>query len=144
MTTATAAIANHLNVAASAIVEVQEWARVLWVRIKGVGARFVSKKVIAVKEDWIKVEVSCEAVVAERNSKRAFVLRPGYDMGNAYLVKEIPLSTMQQKGFAPRMVHYDRIPSTGKAVTVPAIIDSITASTIEERALQALHCAPCW
>lgn len=49
MTTATAAIAaiaSHLNVAASAIVEIQEWARVLWVRIKGVGARFVSKKVV--------------------------------------------------------------------------------------------------
>jgi hypothetical protein len=39
------AIANHLNVAESAIIEVQEWARVLWVRIKGLGARFVSKKV---------------------------------------------------------------------------------------------------
>lgn len=48
MNTATAAIANHLNVAASAIVEVQEWARVLWVRVKGLGARFVSKKVAAV------------------------------------------------------------------------------------------------
>ena len=44
----TAAIASHLNVADSAIVEVQEWARVLWVRVKGLGARFVSKKVAAV------------------------------------------------------------------------------------------------
>jgi hypothetical protein len=41
----TAAIANHLNVAESAITEIQEWARVLWVRVKGLGARFVSKKV---------------------------------------------------------------------------------------------------
>ena len=41
----TIAIANHLNVAADAIVEVQEWARVLWVRVRGLGARFVSKKV---------------------------------------------------------------------------------------------------
>lgn len=39
------AIAQHLNVAESAIIEVQEWARVLWVRVKGLGARFVSKKV---------------------------------------------------------------------------------------------------
>lgn len=45
----TIAIANHLNVAADAIVEVQEWARVLWVRVKGLGARFVSKKVAEVK-----------------------------------------------------------------------------------------------
>lgn len=41
----TTAIAQHLNVAEAAIVEVQEWARVLWVRVKGLGARFVSKKV---------------------------------------------------------------------------------------------------
>jgi hypothetical protein len=42
----TAAIANHLNVAETAITEVQEWARVLWVRVRGLGARFVSKKVM--------------------------------------------------------------------------------------------------
>lgn len=40
------AIAQHLNVTESAILEVQEWARVLWVRVKGLGARFVSKKVV--------------------------------------------------------------------------------------------------
>jgi len=40
----TTAIAQHLNVAESAILEVQEWAHVLWVRVRGVGARFVSKK----------------------------------------------------------------------------------------------------
>jgi hypothetical protein len=40
------AIAQHLNVTESAIIEVQEWARVLWVRVKGLGARFVSKKVV--------------------------------------------------------------------------------------------------
>lgn len=40
------AIAQHLNVAEAAIIEVQEWARVLWVRIRGIGARFVSKKVV--------------------------------------------------------------------------------------------------
>ena len=47
---ATAAIANHLNVAAEAITEIQEWASVLWVRVKGLGARFVSKKVAEAKE----------------------------------------------------------------------------------------------
>jgi len=52
----TAAIASHLNVADSAIVEVQEWARVLWVRVKGLGARFVSKKVIAMVEEKTIVE----------------------------------------------------------------------------------------
>ena len=45
-----AAIAQHLNVPAASILEVQEWARVLWVRVKGLGARFVSKKVSAVEK----------------------------------------------------------------------------------------------
>lgn len=44
-----AAIAQHLNVAEQAIIEIQEWASVLWVRVKGLGARFVSKKVTKVE-----------------------------------------------------------------------------------------------
>lgn len=43
-----AQVAQHLNVAESAILEIQEWARVLWVRVRGIGARFVSKKVVKV------------------------------------------------------------------------------------------------
>ena len=38
-------IARHLNVIDSAIIEVQEWATVLWVRFKG-GCKFVSKKIM--------------------------------------------------------------------------------------------------
>lgn len=41
----TQAIAQHLNLAEELILEVQEWARVLWVRIKGMRPKFVSKKV---------------------------------------------------------------------------------------------------
>lgn len=41
----TQAIAQHLNLAEQLITEVQEWATVLWVRIKGMRPRFVSKKV---------------------------------------------------------------------------------------------------
>ena len=44
-----AQIANHLNVVESAIVRVEEWAHVLFVVVKGLGARFVSKKVAAVQ-----------------------------------------------------------------------------------------------
>jgi hypothetical protein len=58
----TTAIAQHLNVAAEAIVEIQEWARVLWVRVKGLGARFVSKKVAEVK--------TVEAVETTKNIKK--------------------------------------------------------------------------
>lgn len=41
------AIAKHLNVKESAIIRIEEWAYVLFVVIKGVGGRFVSKKVVA-------------------------------------------------------------------------------------------------
>jgi hypothetical protein len=52
-----AAIATHLNVAEQAIVEIQEWATVLWVRVKGLGARFVSKRVAEMeKTDVEKLE----------------------------------------------------------------------------------------
>jgi hypothetical protein len=38
------AIATHLNILDSAIIEIQEWASVLWVKFVG-GVRFVSKKI---------------------------------------------------------------------------------------------------
>jgi hypothetical protein len=40
----TQAIASHLNIIDSAIIEIQEWANVLWVKFIG-GVRFVSKKI---------------------------------------------------------------------------------------------------
>lgn len=42
----TGAIARKLNILASAIIRVEEWATVLFVVIKGKGARFVSKSVV--------------------------------------------------------------------------------------------------
>jgi ribosomal protein L24E len=45
-----AAVAQHLNVAESAIVRIEEWAHVLFVVCKKLGARFVSKKVIKVEQ----------------------------------------------------------------------------------------------
>lgn len=45
---ATTAIANHLNIAESMISEIQEWAKVLWVRFVSGRPRFVSKKVVKV------------------------------------------------------------------------------------------------
>ena len=44
----TQAIAQHLNIVDSAIIEVQEWASVLWVKFIG-GCRFVSKKIAGKK-----------------------------------------------------------------------------------------------
>jgi hypothetical protein len=41
----TLAIATHLNVLETAIVRIEEWSNVLFVVAKGLGARFVSKKI---------------------------------------------------------------------------------------------------
>jgi hypothetical protein len=72
MNTATAAIANHLNVAASAIVEVQEWARVLWVRVRGIGARFVSKRIAEVKPVFnLEEELERREKETEANAAKA-------------------------------------------------------------------------
>jgi hypothetical protein len=43
----TLAIATHLNVLETAIVRIEEWASVIFVVAKGLGARFVSKKINA-------------------------------------------------------------------------------------------------
>jgi hypothetical protein len=59
MTTA-AAIANHLQIAADLITEIQEWASVLWVRIMGRRPRFVSKKVT--EEKMTTIEESLERI----------------------------------------------------------------------------------
>jgi hypothetical protein len=82
----TTAIAQQLNILDSAIIEIQEWANVLWVRFVG-GCRFVSKKaieVIKMPKLGIKIhkgqgqsnnEVHCELVnVASVFGKSAIAL----------------------------------------------------------------------
>lgn len=46
----TAAIAQHLNITESAIVRIEEWANVLFVVCRRIGARFVSKKIVEAKK----------------------------------------------------------------------------------------------
>jgi hypothetical protein len=58
MTTATAAIANHLNIAESIISSVEEWAHVLFVRFVGRRPRFVSKKVTKMESPLTKDQVA--------------------------------------------------------------------------------------
>ena len=47
---ATAAVAKHFNVTESAVVRCEEWAHVLFCVVRGIGARFVSKKVVGKME----------------------------------------------------------------------------------------------
>lgn len=59
-----AAIAQHLSIAEKAIIEIQEWASVLWVRVKGIGARFVSKKVVNTMSETLPALKGSEKQVA--------------------------------------------------------------------------------
>jgi len=58
------AIAQHLNIAESAITRVEEWASVLFVVVRGLGARFVSKKVTVVKTLKTKKTTSASGMVS--------------------------------------------------------------------------------
>jgi hypothetical protein len=60
-TTMNAAIATKLNVLESAIVRVEEWVNVLFVVVKGLGGRFVSKKIVETKA-MTKVDVANKVV----------------------------------------------------------------------------------
>jgi hypothetical protein len=52
----TTAIAQHLNIVESAITRCEEWANVLFVVAKGIGARFVSKKINVEEEKMEELE----------------------------------------------------------------------------------------
>ena len=65
-----AAIAQHLNILESAIVKVEEWANVVFVVAKGIGARFVSKKITERKKmlNPSATKITYEAI---KDNKRA-------------------------------------------------------------------------
>lgn len=58
------AVANHLKVIKESILEIQEWANVLWVRIQGLGCRFVSKKVVKMEKTKISTIKAAEKIAA--------------------------------------------------------------------------------
>jgi hypothetical protein len=64
------AIAQKLNVLESAIVRVEEWANVLFVVVKGLGARFVSKKVIKVENLKTVKKTSASALIEWRVGRK--------------------------------------------------------------------------
>lgn len=71
MTALTAAIATRYNVAEAAIIEVREWANVFLAVIKGVGARFVSKK-LAPSAKPVAVEWQVEGTLGKAEYKEEY------------------------------------------------------------------------
>ncbi|MEM9264007.1 MAG: hypothetical protein AAGA46_00610 [Cyanobacteria bacterium P01_F01_bin.13] len=53
-----AAIARHLNIAESAIVRCEEWANVVFCVVRGLGARFVSKKIVKVTRSQVANQIA--------------------------------------------------------------------------------------
>ena len=66
-----AAIAQHLNVAESAIVRVEEWSNVLFAVVKGIGARFVSKKVVKVKVEQKEILPNVAKAIEQAKDKES-------------------------------------------------------------------------
>jgi hypothetical protein len=70
--TTTTAVANKLNVIESAITRVEEWAHVLFVVVKGLGARFVSKRVIR-KMELEKLDGSDKQIAWAEDLRSQFI-----------------------------------------------------------------------
>lgn len=64
------AIAAHLNIVESAIIKIEEWANVLFVVVKGVGARFVSKKIAKKMENTTLCTWTLEARMRRQEGKK--------------------------------------------------------------------------
>ena len=73
-------IAAKLNVLETAIVRIEEWTHVLFVVVKGLGARFVSKKVVEVKVEHenngnlvVKRCPNCSYIFIKYEIKKSFL-----------------------------------------------------------------------
>lgn len=92
-----AQIAQHLNIAESAIVRVEEWATVIFAVIKGVGGRFISKKVV--KKMEITVE-KLEAIGGNRWQKN------GMDRVYFSIEKYVELSNSKSRKLGGAKLYY--------------------------------------
>lgn len=92
-----AQIARHLNIVESAIVRVEEWANVIFAVIKGVGGRFISKKVV--KKMEITVE-KLEAIGGKRWQKN------GMDRVYFNIEKYVELSNSKSRKLGGAKLYY--------------------------------------
>lgn len=115
------AIATKLNILESAIVRVEEWANVLFVVIRGLGGRFVSKKVIEVKKVESRQTISPEAaakIVSNSVGGNVKTLPNGDAklwIGKGYLLFAVETETTAQVCW--HLKRYDNTPEIRQAVT---------------------------
>jgi len=107
-----AQIAQHLNVAESAIIRVEEWASVLFVVCRKIGARFVSKKIVkkVVGMNCVQVETFKEKVVVDTTNQVGYVIRSGFDVGNFYYIKKFNPEGIDIRGLDYSSVNGESLP----------------------------------
>lgn len=72
-----AATARILGVAAAAVREVRIWAKVIWVNVKGLGCRFISKRAYHVDFARVRREAAANLQVQESFDREAFLVNGG-------------------------------------------------------------------
>ena len=98
-----AQIAQHLNIAESAIIRIEEWANVLFVVCRKLGGRFVSKRVA-------KVEVKEQLSVAEMEKVGNRWQKNGMDriyFDATWIARELGLSNSKSRKIAGAKLYYD-------------------------------------
>lgn len=97
-----AQIAQHLNIAESAIIRIEEWANVLFVVCRKLGGRFVSKRVAKVATEQLSV-VEMEKV-GNRWQKNGMD-RIYFDA--TWIARELGLSNSKSRKIAGAKLYYD-------------------------------------
>ena len=96
-----AAIASHQNVAESVIVRVEEWASVIFAVVKGLGARFVSKKIVKRELSIPKMEQ-----VGSRWTKHG---KDRIYFDSDFIADSLKLSNSKRRKIAGNKFYYDLV-----------------------------------
>lgn len=102
-------VANFLKVSPNQIKRCEEWASILFVQVHGCRPRFVSKKVVKMS-NFVKVNCFKEQVVIDMDSQVGYVVRPGYDLGNFYLIKRFDPKGKDVRGLDYSTVNGEQLP----------------------------------
>ncbi len=99
------AIAQKLNVLESAIVRIEEWTHVLFVVVKGLGARFVSKKVIKVEfEEKFEEKITTVSAMAAGGK---YWSKGGYERVYFDLESLVEMTNSQKRKHAGTKIYFD-------------------------------------
>ena len=120
-------IAAKLNVLETAIVRIEEWTHVLFVVVKGLGARFVSKKVVEVKKmtsaDCMTKQYSASEIIVTHYNTGAWAI---LDTASGQVTSEYhpsaPQVTPEHKAYALSQATFKKscIPSPVKRPVAPS------------------------